>query len=83
MEEAVRKMTSAPARRFSLSERGELRPGMVADLVLFAPDIEDLATYENPTALSKGVTDVWVAGRAVLTDGAPTGALPGRLVTPG
>lgn len=80
LEEAVRKMTSAPARRFNLASRGELRPGMVADLVLFEPNVEDLATYENPTALAKGITDVWVSGRAVLTGGAPTGAMPGRLI---
>ncbi|RYG26864.1 D-aminoacylase [bacterium] len=83
IEEAIRKMTSAPARRFNLSGRGELRRGMVADLVLFDPDVEDLATYASPTALAKGVTDVWVAGRAVLTDGKPTGTMPGRLIAPG
>lgn len=80
LEEAVRKMTSAPARRFNLARRGELRPGMVADLVLFEPDVEDVATYENPIALAKGITDVWVSGRAVLTDAQPTGAMPGRLI---
>lgn len=83
VEEAVRKMTSAPARRFNLLSRGELGEGMVADLVLFERTIEDMATYDNPTAISRGVTDVWVSGRPVLRDREPTGAMPGRLIAPG
>jgi N-acyl-D-amino-acid deacylase len=80
LEDAVRRMTSAPAQRFGLSDRGLIREGLIADLVLFEPSIEDRATFENPTALSVGVTDLWVAGEAVIADRAPTGRLPGKVI---
>ncbi len=79
LEEAVRKMTSAPARRVDLRERGELRVGYYADVVVFDPErVGDLATYEEPTHYSTGIEDVVVNGELVLADGHMTGAHPGR-----
>jgi dihydroorotase/N-acyl-D-amino-acid deacylase len=79
LEDALRKMTSAVATRLSLSDRGLLKPGMFADIVVFDPKtIADRATYEQPKQLSVGVRDVWVNGVQVLRDGRHTGARPGR-----
>jgi dihydroorotase/N-acyl-D-amino-acid deacylase len=79
LEDAVRKMTSAVATRLSLNDRGLLKPGMFADIVIFDPKtIADRATYDQPKQLSVGVRDVWVNGVQVLRDGKHTGARPGR-----
>jgi dihydroorotase/N-acyl-D-amino-acid deacylase len=79
LEEAVRKMTSQAADRTHLDDRGVLRPGMKADIVVFDADkIRDVATYEDPHHFSEGVIDVVVNGIPVLTDGEMTDALPGR-----
>jgi N-acyl-D-amino-acid deacylase len=79
LEDAVRKMTSAVASRLRLYDRGLLRPGMKADVILFDPEaIADRATLAAPHQLSVGVRDVWVNGVRVLRDGDQTGALPGR-----
>lgn len=79
LEEAVRKMTSAVATRLSIADRGLLREGMYADVVIFDPaTIEDRATYEQPRQLATGVRDVFVNGVAVIQDGRHTGAKPGR-----
>jgi len=80
LEDAVRRMTSVAAQRFGLGDRGLLRPGMVADLVLFDDRIEDRATFDDPTELAAGVHHVWVAGEAVVTDGRITGRRPGRVL---
>jgi dihydroorotase/N-acyl-D-amino-acid deacylase len=81
LEDAVRKMTSAVADRLGLRDRGLLRAGMAADVVLFDPaTIADRATYEDPHQLSVGVRDVWVNGTRVLRDGTHTGATPGRFI---
>jgi dihydroorotase/N-acyl-D-amino-acid deacylase len=81
LEEAVRKMTSAVANRLSLADRGILREGMLADVVVFDPAvIIDRSTYEQPHQLSTGVEQVFVNGVAVLSDGRHTGAKPGRVV---
>ncbi len=81
LEEAVRKMTSMPAARFGLRDRGEIRVGAYADLVVFDPArIADAATYEAPVAPAEGIAEVFVNGRSVWTDGAPTGARPGQLL---
>lgn len=80
LEDAVRRMTSASAQRFGLSDRGVIREGLVADLVLFGEDIEDRATFDDPTRLAAGISHVIVAGEAVLADGQPTGRLPGRML---
>jgi N-acyl-D-amino-acid deacylase len=79
LEEAIRKMTSLPASRMKLSDRGRIAPGMKADLVLFDPKtVVDRATFDDPRRLSEGVVVVWVNGEAVWSGGKPTGAHPGR-----
>lgn len=81
LEDAVRKMTSAVAQRLWVRDRGELREGMYADVVVFDPStIIDHATYERPLQLSTGVRDVLVNGVAVVRDGRHTGAKPGKAV---
>jgi len=79
LEFAVRKMTSLAAQRVGLTDRGLLRPGMYADITVFDPNtIIDNSTFEQPQQLATGVTHVFVNGVAVVTDGKPTGAFPGR-----
>ena len=78
--EAVRRMTSTPAERFGLANRGRIHPGYFADLVLFNNDFRDQATFENPRRLAKGVSHVWVEGVPVLTYGSPAGNRPDRLL---
>jgi len=79
LEEAIRRITSVPARRFGLDDRGIVAPGKVADLVVFGPDrIVDRATYEEPRRLAEGVHHVLVNGELVLRDGRLTAARPGR-----
>lgn len=81
LEEAVRKMTSQAAARTNLLDRGILRPGMKADLVVFDPaTILDLSTYEDPHQFSVGISDVIVNGTPILLNGSMTGALPGRIL---
>lgn len=81
LEDAVRKMTSLPADRLGLRERGQLRAGFFADIVVLDPNtIIDRATYDKPHQLSVGIRDVFVNGVAVVSDGAVTGAKPGRAV---
>jgi dihydroorotase/N-acyl-D-amino-acid deacylase len=81
LEEAVRKMTSATARRIGLAERGVLAPGMFADIVVFDPNtVVDNATFEQPHQVSTGVVATYVNGVAVWKSGAHTGAKPGRAV---
>jgi dihydroorotase/N-acyl-D-amino-acid deacylase len=79
LEEAVRKMTSRPAARVGLADRGILRPGFAADVVVFdAATIRDVSTFEDPLHYSVGVHHVFVNGRAVIADGKITGERPGR-----
>ena len=79
LEEAIRKMTSRPADRVGLADRGILRPGMKADIVIFDPaTIADKATFEEPRHYSVGVEAVLVNGRAVIADGKITAERPGR-----
>jgi dihydroorotase/N-acyl-D-amino-acid deacylase len=81
LEEAIRKMSSAVATRLGIQERGVLREGMYADIVVFDPEtVIDNATYEEPHRLSTGIRDVFVNGVAVVRNGAHTGAKPGRAV---
>jgi dihydroorotase/N-acyl-D-amino-acid deacylase len=79
LEEAVRKMTSKAAGRVHLSDRGVLRPGMIADVAIFDPaTIHDVSTFEDPKHYSAGVRHVLVNGRRVVADGAITSERPGR-----
>jgi len=81
LEDAVRKASSAVADRLGLRDRGLLRDGMYADVIVFDPDtVTDNATYTDPHHLSTGIRDVFVNGAAVLRDGQHTGALPGKRV---
>jgi len=83
LEEAIRKMTSAVAQRLHIRDRGLLREGMCADVVIFDPDtIGDRATYDDPHQISEGIRDVWVNGSRVLAKGSHTGSTPGEIVTP-
>jgi N-acyl-D-amino-acid deacylase len=81
LPEAIRKMTSLPAQRLGWKDRGVLKEGAFADLLLFDPDtIKDRATFADPTALSQGVEKVFVQGVLVWDAGKPTGARPGHVV---
>jgi dihydroorotase/N-acyl-D-amino-acid deacylase len=81
LEDAIRKMSSAVATRLSIQDRGVLREGMYADVVVFDPNtIADRATFESPHQLSVGMRHVFVNGTAVVRDGRHTGAKPGRVV---
>ena len=81
LEEAVHKMTAAPAARFRIPERGLLAPGYAADVVVFAPDtVADRSTWEQPYLEPVGVDCVLVNGQVVVERGRPTGRLPGRVV---
>jgi len=81
LEEAVRKMTSFPAARTGLADRGVLRPGMKADIVVFdAATVKDTATFERPHQYAIGVPYVVVNGEVVFENGAMTSARPGRVL---
>ena len=81
LEDAVRKMTSLPAQRLGLSDRGEVREGLKADLVVFDPAIvRDRATFDQPHQYAEGVTLVVVNGEVVFENGAMTGMRPGRVL---
>jgi dihydroorotase/N-acyl-D-amino-acid deacylase len=81
LEDAIRKFTALPAQRMRLADRGVLKQGMWADVVVFDPDtIRDLATFDNPNQLSIGMQYVLVNGVPVIADGKMTNALPGQVV---
>ena len=81
IEEAVARLTARAARRLGLADRGRIEPGLRADLVLLDPETYvDTATYEDPRQSPPGVLGVWVAGKAVVRDGAVTGARPGGVL---
>ena len=81
IEEAIRKMTSLPATHFKLANRGQLRPGYAADVVIFDPaKIHDTATFEAPHGYAEGIPFVLVNGVAVVRSGAQTDARPGQVI---
>ena len=81
LEEAVRKMTSAPAARLGLADRGRLADGYLADMVVFDPaTVASNATYDEPRRFPTGIDYVLVNGTLVIDDGEHTGALPGRVI---
>jgi N-acyl-D-aspartate/D-glutamate deacylase len=81
LEDAVRKMSSYPAARIGLSDRGILRPGMKADITVFDPaTVRDAATFEKPHQYAMGFPYVIVNGQIVYENGAMTAARPGRVL---
>ncbi len=81
LEEAIRKMTGAPAARLGLRERGTIRDGAIADVVVFDPvTIRSNATYDEPRRYPDGIDHVIVNGTLVVDDGQHTGATPGRAI---
>ncbi|UFS70746.1 D-aminoacylase [Geomonas sp. RF6] len=84
LESAVHKMTGLPAQRIGLSDRGVIRPGFAADLVLFDPaTIADRADYSQPHRYAQGVVHLFVDGEPVIENGKGTGNLPGRVLRRG
>jgi len=84
LEEAVRKMTSLNAEKIGVRDRGVIRTGMRADLVVFDPaTVADRATYEKPHQYAAGIRHVLVNGKVVLENGEDTGQLPGRVLIHG
>lgn len=84
LPEAVRRMTSLPAQRFSLADRGLVRTGFFADLVLFNPDtILDTATFSNPQTPAAGIDGVWVNGVLAYAENGPTRQRSGRFLPRG
>jgi len=81
LEEAVRKLTSLPASNLKIKDRGNIKPGYFADIVIFDPNtIADHATFNEPHQYSTGMVHVFVNGKQVLKEGKHTGATPGRAV---
>ncbi|MDX1940541.1 MAG: D-aminoacylase [Saprospiraceae bacterium] len=79
LEDAIRKMTSLPAKRFNLHDRGLIAPGMAADIVIFDPNtIADKATFENSHAYAEGMSYVLVNGKPVIEKGTHNQAKPGK-----
>jgi dihydroorotase/N-acyl-D-amino-acid deacylase len=79
LEEAVRKMTSQAASRVGITDRGVLRPGMMADITVFDPaKIQDTATYEEPLHYATGIQYVFINGKPVISEGRITEERPGR-----
>lgn len=84
LEAAARKMTATPAARLGLTDRGLLRDGMKADIVVFDPEtVAATATYEEPRSFPVGIDWVIVNGEVVVADGSHTGATPGRALRRG
>jgi dihydroorotase/N-acyl-D-amino-acid deacylase len=82
LEDAIRKFTALPAQRMRLADRGVLKTGMWADVVVFDPaTVRDVATFENPNQLAEGMRFVLVNGVPVIEEGKMTNAMPGRVVT--
>jgi N-acyl-D-aspartate/D-glutamate deacylase len=81
LEDAIRKFSALPAQRMRLTDRGVLKSGMWADVVVFDPaTIHDVATFEDPNQLSQGMEYVLVNGVPVIAKGKMTGALPGKVL---
>jgi dihydroorotase/N-acyl-D-amino-acid deacylase len=81
LEDAIRKFSALPAQRMRLVDRGVLKQGMWADVVVFDPNtVRDVATYDDPNRLSEGMDFVLVNGTPVIENGKMTGALPGKVL---
>jgi N-acyl-D-amino-acid deacylase len=81
LQDAIRRITSLPATNIGIKQRGWLKPGYYADVVVFDPaKVQDHATYAKPDQLATGVKDVFINGVQVMRNGKHTGAKPGRVV---
>jgi dihydroorotase/N-acyl-D-amino-acid deacylase len=81
LENAIRKFTSLAAQRMRLDDRGVLKAGMWADVVIFDPaEVRDLATFDKPNQLSEGMAWVLVNGVPVIAEGKATSELPGKVL---
>jgi len=81
LEEAIRKMTSAPAKRLNLENRGRIASGVYADLILFAPEnFRDNASFENPKQFSSGLDWAFVNGKPIVKEGKLQDICPGRVI---
>jgi N-acyl-D-amino-acid deacylase len=81
LEEAIRKFAALPAQRMRLTDRGVLKQGMWADVVVFDPEtVRDVATFDDPNRLSEGMEYVLINGVPVIENGKMTGALPGKVL---
>jgi N-acyl-D-amino-acid deacylase len=81
LEDAIRKFSALPAQRMRLTDRGVLKQGMWADVVVFDPEtVRDVATFDDPNRLSEGMAYVLINGVPVVDNGKMTGALPGRVL---
>jgi N-acyl-D-amino-acid deacylase len=81
LQEAIYKMSGFPAQRFGIKDRGRIATGLAADLVVFDPaTVADRSTFEDPTQTAVGVDGVMVNGQWVIQQGAPTDALPGKVL---
>jgi dihydroorotase/N-acyl-D-amino-acid deacylase len=84
LENAIRKFSALAAQKMRLTDRGVLKEGMWADVVVFDPnEIRDVATFENPNQLSVGMRYVLVNGVPVIAEGKITNALPGKVLRGG
>ena len=81
LEDAIRKMSSYPAQRIGLTDRGILRAGMKADLAIFDPEtVRDMSTFDQPHQYAQGVSTVFINGQVVFENGMMTAARPGRVL---
>ena len=80
LETAIYKMTGLTAKTFGLADRGQIKEGFAADLVLLEEDVQESATFDRPIQAAKGIDTVIVNGQAVWREGKPTGARPGRVL---
>jgi dihydroorotase/N-acyl-D-amino-acid deacylase len=81
LEEALRKFSALPAQRLRLSDRGVLKTGLWADIVVFNPErVRDRSTFDNPNRLADGMDYVLVNGVPVIAEGKMTGSLPGKVL---
>jgi len=81
LEQAIYKMTGMPAAKLRLNDRGLIRPGLAADLVIFDPaEVSDKATYDDPHQYAGGIFHVIVNGNLVIHEAAHSGARPGRIL---
>jgi len=81
LQEGIRKLSALPAKNLGIKDRGSIKIGNYADLVLFDPQqVRDKATFQDPHQYAEGIIEVWVNGQSVFRDGEMTGAMPGRFV---